>query len=252
MICMADGCANRGTKHCSRCKTATLCPPPRPARSLPTPRLVRYCGQACQKRDWRQRHKRSCGVGWWATQPHAPLASAPLALCRTESMGLGVVASRAIAAGELLWCETPALTVPRSDDPAAVRAAVAAAFEALDPVWRARCLELYDRHAGATGGVATIEGVFETNCGEWDGALSLYPIAARLNHSCTPNVSISHYRDATQVRAARPIGQGQELFTSYTPVAAPVRRLPDRSMPPSPPFPDPPLWSRLRPGGPLC
>ena len=44
---------------------------------------------------------------------------------------------------------------------------------------------------------------------------ALYPSAARFNHSCDPNCGLSFIRGRLEVRAARSISKGSELFISY-------------------------------------
>ncbi|NXA35350.1 SMYD4 protein, partial [Eudromia elegans] len=48
-------------------------------------------------------------------------------------------------------------------------------------------------------------------------ATAFFPVLSLLNHSCTPNISVSFNGTAATVRASQPIPRGQEIFHCYGP-----------------------------------
>jgi len=56
-------------------------------------------------------------------------------------------------------------------------------------------------------------------CTEEPEHMALYPVAARLNHSCAPNARIESDRSTLVVRANCPIAKGAEVFITYLPTA---------------------------------
>lgn len=46
-------------------------------------------------------------------------------------------------------------------------------------------------------------------------ATGLFPVVSLLNHSCSPNTSVSFVSTVATVRASQPIGKGQEILHCY-------------------------------------
>lgn len=67
--------------------------------------------------------------------------------------------------------------------------------------------------------------VFPLSLGSGDGAVvnrkpvrlatAFFPVLSLLNHSCSPNISVSFSGTAATVRASQPISSGQEIFHCY-------------------------------------
>ncbi|XP_071549534.1 SET domain-containing protein SmydA-8-like isoform X1 [Panulirus ornatus] len=73
-----------------------------------------------------------------------------------------------------------------------------------------------------------VRDVIITNCFEWRSPLGVclrgvYPLLARMNHSCRPNVALSSECDGTMyVRAATDLQGGDQLYVTYTITTEPL------------------------------
>eukprot|EP00746_Dinoflagellata_sp_MGD_P123070 gnl/MRDRNA2_/MRDRNA2_57797_c0_seq2.p1 gnl/MRDRNA2_/MRDRNA2_57797_c0~~gnl/MRDRNA2_/MRDRNA2_57797_c0_seq2.p1 ORF type:complete len:247 (+),score=24.82 gnl/MRDRNA2_/MRDRNA2_57797_c0_seq2:162-902(+) len=141
--------------------------------------------------------------------------------------GLGVVATRDIARGELIVSETP-LIVRRRGDAISSCGPAWKQFYALSLGQRAVVCSLHDAHVyanhdGDLGGNKSLEGILNSNCyargGDTDQGL-LSEIISRFNHSCVPNCEHSFDEDffQGQVYACSAIPVGSELCTTYVDV----------------------------------
>ncbi|KAM5543458.1 hypothetical protein V8D89_002709 [Ganoderma adspersum] len=140
--------------------------------------------------------------------------------------GKGIVATRAIALGELVLAEAPLFTQIQSRS----NATVVAALAALSHADQRRYFSLANARRGTA--VPPPIGVFETNalpCGNNDArrgvaasSAAIFILGSRFNSSCQPNVS-NYWDERMQkitFRATRAIAEGEELCISYLDVLA--------------------------------
>jgi hypothetical protein len=159
--------------------------------------------------------------------------------------GLGVFASQAIPKGKRITCEAPLLTAPR--EPGTIDPLTTfEAFEVLSEADQKKYLalsasQIQTNHALACmdddlpddirGHVAQVSSVFESNTfniGDEDeetGVVQggIFPIAARFNHDCKPNVAQTWNErlGCLTIHAIRHIEPGEELCDSYVPLCQP-------------------------------
>jgi len=139
-----------------------------------------------------------------------------------EGKGLGVIAERSIACGELIVAETPVLAFS-SDDTAAYRQEQ---FDVLPRHQQDAVMGLHDNFA-ATNAKATLEGIIRTNsysCDNGSFDVVVCPTISRFNHSCAPNCELSWDDELNEehVYAATAIEPGEELCTYFVDVVAPA------------------------------
>ncbi|KIW06986.1 uncharacterized protein PV09_02644 [Verruconis gallopava] len=163
----------------------------------------------------------------------------------TTNKGLGVFATQEIHKGTRITCEHALLTVPREPgtiDPLAVYEA----FEALKPQDQSTYLELSASQVQIDHALACIDddvsddirnhiaklgSIFECNAfniGDEDEETGIvkagiFPIAARFNHDCKPNVAQTWNENlqCLTIHAIRHIDKGEELCDSYVPLCQP-------------------------------
>jgi len=129
----------------------------------------------------------------------------------TEGKGLGVIAQRPFACGELVISEVPAFRF-KSTDTAVIRQQ---RLDALPLHEQDAVMALHDSCATEKDG-KTLEGILRTNAQNCDGNnfdMMVCPIICRLNHSCEPNCELS-WDDRLKeehVYAATAIEPGEEL-----------------------------------------
>jgi hypothetical protein len=159
----------------------------------------------------------------------------------TLAKGLGVFALREIPSGTRLTCEKPILTALREPgviDPVTIYEA----FETLTPVQQNTYLQLYpapkqteyalqcmddDLPLELREHVAKVTSIFESNAfrmgsegrqNDQDTCMAgVFPVAARFNHSCTPNVAQT-WNAATNsltMHSIRKIETDEELCEGY-------------------------------------
>ena len=140
-----------------------------------------------------------------------------------ESKGHGVVAKRDITIGERLMAERPLVEVPGEWSQYCqgtlelhlVDALVELSPEDSDRFW---ALSQNEHRFGA---VKTAEGIFRTNAIPFRRAqqahLAVFPVAARFNHACDPNVMYAWNDSLGQltIHACRPVAVGQEVSAYY-------------------------------------
>ena len=135
-----------------------------------------------------------------------------------EGRGMGCIATRDILLGERVLAESPLFTI--SKDLYYESHAIEAAVERLEDEQRARFYNLCQSE-NVYGRKRRPHGIFQNNALPLglskDAGYGLFPTAARLNHSCTPNVSHSYNSNLMKemIHAGRLIKEGEELLTSY-------------------------------------
>ncbi|KAI0355860.1 SET domain-containing protein [Trametes cingulata] len=152
--------------------------------------------------------------------PPYKVASAPL------TDGVGLFATRPICKGSIVLCEAPMFTQPPL--PTRTNSTVMAALSQCTRDEQRQYFNLANAYKGPVGGKRTLLpalGIFETNalpCGKVRGGrrAGIFLLAARLNHSCRPNVARSWDEGAQQMtfRALRDIAEGEELCMNYVDV----------------------------------
>ena len=146
----------------------------------------------------------------------------------TRNCGFGVKANRLFAAGELILCEEPLLSVPREfslplgmDEETALLRTHSLLDECLLESLEHLTASASDKFFGlachqADCGRSAL-GIFRTNAIETGARGTVFALSSRLNHSCDPNV-IHRWNSASEVlelRAARDIPMDAELFIAY-------------------------------------
>lgn len=157
------------------------------------------------------------------SSPPYKIAAAPL----TE--GVGLFASRAISKGAIVLCEAPMFTQP--SPPARTNSTVMAALAQCTRDEQRQYFNLANAHkskgpaAPGTQPVLPALGIFETNalpCGKARSGrkAGVFLTAARLNHSCRPNLARSWDEASQQMtfRALRDVAEGEELCLNYVDV----------------------------------
>lgn len=152
----------------------------------------------------------------------------------SQGQGLGLVASRALKRGELIFAEPPLIVcpdVPAGAEPSAAAKAERSMFKAVKRLPVAKRKAFYRLHAGdATldvnepASAAVAVRIMRGNAypaGQGKGGL--FPLSARINHCCTPNVHIrwSGDRGVRGVFAARDIAAGEQLLGRYVDAVQP-------------------------------
>jgi len=180
---------------CARCKT------------------VVYCGVAHQRADWR-RHRGEC----------TPLPAYRVVV--VEGKGRGLVATRTLEVGELVMSEKPLLVMSGPDSPATFMEMLKKYDEVPDAVKT----RIKDMAVDETGGRFDNEfwvrdnkdwvllmKIFATNCVELpDEGYALYDKPSFINHSCSPNVCVTAYREGGMVvRVCRRVKEGEEMLANY-------------------------------------
>ncbi|KAI0628548.1 SET domain-containing protein [Trametes polyzona] len=154
------------------------------------------------------------------SSPPYKVAAAP----RTD--GVGLFATRAVLKGAVVLREAPMFTQP--PPPARTNSTVMSALSQCTRDEQRQYFNLANAYkAPATGSRALLPalGIFETNalpCGKARGGrrAGVFLTAARMNHSCWPNVGREWDEDAQLMtfRALRDIAEGDELCLNYVDV----------------------------------
>ncbi|OSD05164.1 SET domain-containing protein [Trametes coccinea BRFM310] len=152
--------------------------------------------------------------------PPYKIALAPL------TDGVGLFATRAIPRGAVVLSEAPVFTQP--PPPGRTNSTVMAALSQCTRDEQRQYFNLANAHKAPRQGKRELLpalGIFETNalpCGKGRGGrrAGVFLLAARLNHSCQPNVARSWDECAQRMtfRALRDIGEGEELCMNYVDV----------------------------------
>jgi len=181
---------------------------------------------------------------------HCLFSNDTLAVCTVPGRGLGVRAMRDIRSGETILTEKPIMSIVEQDerlmqDPEYSRLFLKLVmlgreggadeeieecsvevskriakivFPTLTKSQQARWMALHDANA-ATEDAKTPTGIFQTNAISSAGAVFIFGLLSRINHSCMPNV----YKDMAQsgdeivIKALFEPRRGDELLISYTP-----------------------------------
>ena len=159
---------------------------------------------------------------------HPPRTSPPFEVRSIENKGMGMVASRAIKAGELVISEMPTFVIRGTLEEPDLKQGIihSAAWDLLAPERREALLSLANSFAPEDQ--AHVPGTHSTNWYhssitervEPDHALdvhSLYETLSRANHTCSPNVQYSFHWDifSGQFHALRDIEAGEEISIQY-------------------------------------
>ncbi|CDO71128.1 hypothetical protein BN946_scf184844.g132 [Trametes cinnabarina] len=140
--------------------------------------------------------------------------------------GVGLFATRAIAKGSVVLGEAPIFTQP--PPPGRTNSTVMAALSQCTRDEQRQYFNLTNAYKAPRPGKRELLpalGIFETNalpCGKARGGrrAGIFLVAARLNHSCQPNVERSWDESAQRMtfRALRDIVEGEELCMNYVDV----------------------------------
>ena len=163
--------------------------------------------------------------------------SAPFHVCAVAGKGMGCIASRQVDVGERVLCESPLFSMGPTDYKHGVATAVKGGAER-GRVWGRSSMSVRERVDALSPGQKAIffglsqneerfgtakapEGIWATNalpCHCFSqGYSGIFPLAARMNHSCAPNVAFhwSPALGALTIHASQPISVGEELVISY-------------------------------------
>ncbi|KAI0821912.1 SET domain-containing protein [Trametes gibbosa] len=154
------------------------------------------------------------------SSPPYKISSAPL------TDGVGLFATRALPKGAVILCESPMFT--QAPSPTRTNSTVMAALSQCTRDEQRQYFNLANAYKTSTAGPRALLpalGIFETNslpCGKTRGGrrAGIFLTAARLNHSCRPNVARVWDQDTHQMtfRALRDVAEGEELCMNYVDV----------------------------------
>jgi hypothetical protein len=146
----------------------------------------------------------------------------------SSARGLGVRATRAFTAGELILTEEPLLSVQRefsfplgmNEDVMQARAQsllVEALEESLQRLSSSERATFFAFACSQHDGRRSTHGIFRTNALETNSSGSVFALSSRLNHSCLPNVihSWCSKTGTLTLRAAMDIPMDSELTIAY-------------------------------------
>ncbi|KAI8974886.1 SET domain-containing protein [Trametes punicea] len=140
--------------------------------------------------------------------------------------GVGLFATRGILKGSVVLSEAPIFTQP--PPPARTNSTIMSALSQCTRDEQRQYFNLANAYKAAREGKRALLpalGIFETNalpCGKARGGrrAGIFLVAARLNHSCHPNIARSWDEDAQRMtfRALRDVAEGEELCMNYVDV----------------------------------
>jgi len=156
-------------------------------------------------------HRAACGSG------------VVIAESSSKGAGLGIVALRDFAGGQLVLSEKPVISVPHDcdlDELEETMARPGSAVNSLKPATKAALFMLFDRYQSRNDDRKTFTGILETNGIPHgvDGCVGgLFLFLSRLNHSCAPNCARSWNDDLQreELIALCDIAKGEELTSAY-------------------------------------
>ncbi|KAH8664377.1 hypothetical protein BX600DRAFT_512419 [Xylariales sp. PMI_506] len=133
------------------------------------------------------------------------------------SKGKGLVAQKPIPAGTLLISEPPLFTTATLTNPATFEKDLGAIIRALPKEGQRAFLSLHNNFPGQPNPFSNIVRSNGYPLGPNSDAGGLFPLIARMNHSCRANAqhSWNEGRSAQTVYAVRDIAPGEELTLSY-------------------------------------
>ncbi|KAI5476674.1 hypothetical protein MNV49_007387 [Pseudohyphozyma bogoriensis] len=174
----------------------------------------------------------------WDTPVPAPTTSPSYEIVPVEGKGLGMVATRDIARGELILEEQVVTFTGKTHD---VDSYVEAAVSMLSPESKQKVLGLVNSVDGSSVEDAVYD-TLNTNQMSVSAYLdrpfsytlnmtnpvsvlegsALAPLTSRLNHDCTPNADYHFSANMTmRLVAVRAIAKGDEITDSYVPITSP-------------------------------
>ena len=252
-VCGLDQCGKEPKKVCSKC------------------RRVSYCSRDHQVTDWKN-HKKVCHIAH--DPPKAvgddPLQSIkgifsgmqvpqgdimeevkdlstegiPLRMLKLKNRGVGLIATRDIKRGELIFQEKPIMT-PATDEKKSLTdegvqlfvredeeekrriemkrhrlkpgelKRIMNGFNNLSSADKAKYMELHDSFRTDPSEPKSVCGIYITNSVEQGEDGSVCMLVSRINHSCVPNVQHVWAEPFERVVSCRDIQRGEEIFTSY-------------------------------------
>lgn len=179
----------------------------------------------------------------WKTTPTVTASSAKFRIAQVTGKGMGMLATRRIKAGELIFEERPLYVqrsalfyTPPQDEPGEVDQLYCRAVDGLSSDSRAAILALHNNFS--SNEMHPVRGILRSNFLELDimptpkfhnGFVGLFPTLSRANHDCTPNTNyfFSFPRFVGQIWAARDIAEGEEITIIYS---DPLRRRSERQL----------------------
>lgn len=182
--------------------------------------IVPVGGRRWSPRRWLRVARRSAAAAGNETSP--PALGTCFVLEQVPGKGVGAIAARDIAAGELLLAERPVMSFSDGGGDGSAEEQ----FDALSDELQQEVMALHDQLAA--GGEKTLRGIIASNCYSGsslgcDGVL--LPAISRFNHSCRPNCELGWDEgggvEHVQVRASADIAAGDELCVYYVDVLAP-------------------------------
>ncbi|PQE10867.1 SET domain-containing 5 protein [Rutstroemia sp. NJR-2017a BBW] len=136
---------------------------------------------------------------------------------RIPGKGLGVVATRAIAPGTLLFHESPLLTTETLTNPATTEKDLAQLLRALPKESQRAYLSLHNNYPGQPSPLSNIIRSNAYPLGPSSSVGGVFKDISRINHSCLPTSqhSWNESRKEFVVYAVRELSPGDEITTSY-------------------------------------
>jgi hypothetical protein len=130
--------------------------------------------------------------------------------------GKGLIATRAIRPGELILSEPPLFTTASLSNPATFEKDLGAIVKGLSKEGQRAFLSLHNNNPGAN----PFSNIVRSNgypLGPNSEVGAIFPLVARLNHSCRPNAqhAWNEAKGIEVVHAVRDIQEGEELTLSY-------------------------------------
>jgi hypothetical protein len=143
-------------------------------------------------------------------------ASETYVLQPISGKGKGLLATRAIKPGELILSEPPLFTTASLSNPATFEKDLGAIVKGLSKEGQRAFLSLHNNNPGAN----PFSNIVRSNgypLGPNSEVGAIFPLVARLNHSCRPNAqhAWNEARGIEVVHAVRDIQEGEELTLSY-------------------------------------
>ncbi|KAF2813999.1 SET domain-containing protein [Mytilinidion resinicola] len=145
----------------------------------------------------------------------------------TPKKGYGLFATRRIARGTTIILEAPLviiqpppLTPGQGYEISKMLDSLRAEFAKLSPLNQKRYLALHAHMFPSEEGKETLMPILRSNAFNTGTGLGLFPIVARINHSCRPNAAYfwSEGLGRRVVYAGRNIEEGEEISISYIPL----------------------------------
>ncbi|GAB7361849.1 hypothetical protein MBLNU230_g1889t1 [Neophaeotheca triangularis] len=146
-----------------------------------------------------------------------PQDSAPFTVTPVQGKGLGVLATQPIAPGTQILSEPPLFTTASLSNPTTIEKDLGAIVRSLPKDSQRAFLSLHNNSPGPD----PFSNIIRSNgypLGPSSPIGGIFPLVARLNHSCLPNAQ--HAFDPTtnlmRIHALRPIAPNEEITLAYT------------------------------------